>query len=141
MTSYARSERAALADLLDDLGPDAPTIDDGWATRDLTAHLVVRERRPLAMPGIAVPALAWLTEREMTAMCRRPYGEVVQLVRSGPPRWNPLALVPALDEVVNGSEFFVHHEDVRRAQDGWQPRALSEEQQAALWSGLHRTSG
>lgn len=140
MTSYARSERAALADLLDELGPDAATIDDGWATRELAAHLVVRERRPLALPGIAISALSGLTDREMAAMSKRPYAEVVQLIRSGPPRWSPLALVPALDEAVNGSEFFIHHEDVRRAQDGWQPRELPAGQSAALWSGLRRTA-
>src|SRR5262249_52743320 len=36
-------ERAELCDLLDELGPDAPTLLDGWTTRDLAAHLVLRE--------------------------------------------------------------------------------------------------
>ena len=31
MPRYARAEREALADLLLALGPDAPTINEGWA--------------------------------------------------------------------------------------------------------------
>ena len=58
MTRYARPEREALCDLLTDLGPEAPTLCAGWRTRDLAAHLVLRERRPDAAPGILLPLLA-----------------------------------------------------------------------------------
>jgi uncharacterized protein (TIGR03085 family) len=34
---------------------------------------------------------------------------------------------------MNTAEYFVHHEDVRRAQDGWEPRALDPRQEEALW--------
>ena len=57
MTDVAAAERAALLDLLERLGPDAPTLCEGWATHDLAAHLVVRERRPVAGPGYVFPAL------------------------------------------------------------------------------------
>jgi uncharacterized protein (TIGR03083 family) len=43
--TLARAERAALCDLFDEVGPDAPTLCAGWTTRDLAAHLVIRERR------------------------------------------------------------------------------------------------
>ena len=43
--------------------PDAPTLCEGWKTRDLAAHLVVRERRPDATLGIAVPFLADYTAK------------------------------------------------------------------------------
>lgn len=33
-------------------GPDAPTLGAGWKTRDLAAHLVVRESRPDAAAGV-----------------------------------------------------------------------------------------
>jgi uncharacterized protein (TIGR03085 family) len=46
--------------------------------------------------------------------------------------------VDAIDRLVNTAEFFVHHEDVRRAQDGWEPRELPEQEQDALWSMLRR---
>ena len=44
--TYAQDERAALAALLHETGPDGPTLCEGWQTRDLVAHLVLRERRP-----------------------------------------------------------------------------------------------
>ena len=47
-------ERAELSDLLDELGPDQPTLCEGWTTSAMAAHFVVRERQPLAMPGILV---------------------------------------------------------------------------------------
>ena len=56
--SVASDERAALCDLLDELGPDQPTLCEGWQTRDLAAHLVVREHRLDAAPGILLPAIA-----------------------------------------------------------------------------------
>ena len=46
MTRYAFAERLALADLMAEVGPDAPTLCGGWTTRDLAAHLLLRERRP-----------------------------------------------------------------------------------------------
>lgn len=46
-------ERQGLSDLLLELGPDASTLCAGWDTVDLAVHLVVvRERKPLAAPGI-----------------------------------------------------------------------------------------
>ena len=44
--NLAKSERAALADLFVTLGPDQPTLCEGWDTKDLLVHLLVRERRP-----------------------------------------------------------------------------------------------
>ena len=42
----------------------------------------------------------------------------------------------SVDEAVNRNEYFIHHEDVRRAQPGWQPRELAPDFAAALWAGL-----
>lgn len=131
MPRYARSEREALADLLLDLGPDAPTIDDGWTTRDLAAHLIVRERRPDAAGGILLPPLRGYGEVVRRRIAARPYPELVAQVRR-PPVWSPLSN-PLSDELVNTMEFFIHHEDVRRARSGWLPRDLPTGQQAVLW--------
>ena len=49
--SIAQSERQALCSLLEDRGPLAPTLCEGWTTADLAAHLYVRERKPLAAPA------------------------------------------------------------------------------------------
>ncbi|MEE6260705.1 TIGR03085 family metal-binding protein [Plantactinospora sonchi] len=131
MPRYADSERHALADLLLTRGPEAATIIPEWATRHLAAHLVIRERRPDAAAGILLRPLRGHTERVQQAMADRPYPQLVELVRHRP-RWSPLSL-PPVDELANLTEFFVHHEDVRRAVPGWQPRQLPEDHQAALW--------
>ena len=135
MTSrgLAGSERAALCDLLDERGPDAPTLCDGWATADLAAHLFVRERRPQASPGIFVSHLAGFTRNVMQhALDRYGYSGVVARVRSGPPLvWLPL------DRAFNTLEYFVHHEDVRRAEPGWEPREDAAVD-AAVWTALRR---
>lgn len=131
MSRYADAERQELADLLLSRGPDAPTVIEDWTTRDLAAHLVIRERRPDAAAGIVLRPLHAYSERVRLAMAARPYPELVELVRR-PSRWSPLHL-PALHELVNLMEYFVHHEDVRRAEPDWQPRELTVGQQAALW--------
>ncbi|RBY89201.1 TIGR03085 family protein [Blastococcus sp. TBT05-19] len=135
-------ERAALADLLDEVGPDARTCCEGWTTAHLAAHLVVRDRRPDALPGYGLEMLpggerlAWWSHRlEERLRTRTSYAEVVQQVRTGPPAWSPMAL-PAAAKVFNVAEFAIHHEDVRRAQPGWEPRLLPREEQDQLWSGL-----
>jgi uncharacterized protein (TIGR03085 family) len=126
----SKPERAALCDLFEAVGPDAPTLCEGWTTLDLAAHLVVRERRPDTGPGLIVPIMAGWTERVRMQATRRGFDRLVNEVRSGPPRYSPLSL---LDETVNGMEFFIHHEDVRRAQPGWEPRDLSPEAQQLVW--------
>ncbi|MFU8872582.1 TIGR03085 family metal-binding protein [Micromonospora sp. SL4-19] len=131
MPRYARSEREALADLLLDLGPDAPTIDEGWTTRDLAAHLVVRERRPDAAGGILLPPLRGYGEAVRRRVAAGPYADLVARVRR-PPVWSPVSN-PLTDELVNTMEFFIHHEDVRRAQPGWRPRELPAGLPAVLW--------
>ena len=137
--SLALHERLALADLLAELGPDAPTCCEGWTTAHLAAHLVVRDRRPDAMPGYAlemVPGLAglggWAHRVEDAARTRRSYSDLVEQVRSGAPRWSPLTW-PGLDQL-NVPEFAIHHEDVRRAQPGWAPRELPATVQDRLWT-------
>ncbi|RBQ20373.1 TIGR03085 family protein [Spongiactinospora rosea] len=137
--SHARAERAALSDLLDRLGPEAPTLCAGWATFDLAAHLVLRERRVDAMGGIAVKALAPYTASVQESLkAKHGYAGLVELIRRGP--GGVYGLVPGADEAVNTVEFFVHHEDVRRAQPGWEPRDLPPEQQRTLWRRLAKTA-
>lgn len=128
----AADERRALASLFDEVGPDAPTLCEGWATRDLAAHLVVREHRLDAAPGILVPALAGYTQRVQDRYAAKPWAQLVDQVRRGPARFWPTAIGP-LDELTNTAEFLVHHEDVRRAQPGWEPRPADRERDTAAW--------
>jgi uncharacterized protein (TIGR03085 family) len=131
MTSVAAAERDALCDLFVEVGPDAPTLAGAWTTRDLAAHLVVRERRPDGAAGILIRPLAEYAERVRRVEAARPWEELVGLVRRGPPVWNPMRLEP-VDRLTNSVEFFVHHEDVRRARPGWTPRELDPALEAAM---------
>ncbi|MCG6493114.1 TIGR03085 family metal-binding protein [Kitasatospora sp. A2-31] len=135
MSNHALAERHRLAELLAAAGPDAPTLCAGWSTRDLAAHLVVRERRPDAAAGIRVGALAGHTHRVQSGYAERPYEELLRLFRSGPPMLSPFAL-PGADEAANTVEYFVHAEDVRRAGEEWTPQPVPPGRADALWRRL-----
>jgi uncharacterized protein (TIGR03085 family) len=137
MTSPAAAERSALCDLFIEVGPDAPTLCEGWTTRDLAAHLVVRERRPDGAAGLVVRPLAGYGEKVRRTEAARPWEELVELVRRGPPLWNPMR-VDVVDRFANSVEFFVHHEDVRRARPGWVARALDPSLEDALATSIAR---
>ncbi|GAA2642104.1 TIGR03085 family metal-binding protein [Streptomyces vastus] len=139
MSTHAKRERLLLADLLEASGPDAPTLCEGWNTRDLAAHVVVRERRPDAAGGTLIKQLAPRLDRVMAEFAEKPYEELIQLIRTGPPRFSPFSL-KQIDEAANTVEFYVHTEDVRRAQPDWTPRELDPVFQDALWSRLERTA-
>ncbi|MFJ1734606.1 TIGR03085 family metal-binding protein [Streptomyces sp. NPDC088254] len=139
MSTFAKRERLLLADLLETAGPTAPTLCEGWQTRDLAAHVVVRERRPDAAGGLLIKQLASRLDRTMEEFVAKPYAELIQLIRTGPPRFSPFQLKP-VDEAANTVEFYVHTEDVRRAQPDWSARELDPVFQDALWSRLERTA-
>ncbi len=125
----ARREREALCDLLLAVGPDHPTLCGDWTTAELAAHLHLREQRPDVMAGILASQFdGWVARRlqrhhgtVVAAATDLPYDETVEAVRRGPPDWSPLVR-PSVDRAVNTAEFFVHHEDVRRARADWEPR-------------------
>ena len=131
MNRLAQTERNALCDLALDLGADEPTLSGEWTVKDLVVHLLVREGSPAAA-GIVLKPLAPMTDRASARLARRDHAELVERLRQGPPRWSPYRL-PPLDRTLNTLEFFVHHEDIRRAQDGWEPRDLDRRVQGALW--------
>ncbi len=137
MSTHAQRERLLLADLLESAGPQAPTLCEGWTARDLAAHLVVRERRADASAGMFVPQLAARLDRVMREFAAKPYEELIQLIRTGPPRLSPFSL-KQVDEAANAVEFYVHGEDVRRAQPDWTPRTLDPVFSDALWKRLER---
>ncbi|MEW5809665.1 MAG: TIGR03085 family metal-binding protein [Actinomycetota bacterium] len=128
--TVAQRERAALVSTLRTLTPESPTLCEGWDARDLAAHLVVRERRLDAAPGIMIPALAGYTDRvQKQVSAATDWDALVEQVADGPPLYSPFKL---LDPIANVAEMFIHHEDVRRAQPGWEPRPLDHQTVAAL---------
>jgi uncharacterized protein (TIGR03085 family) len=66
---------------------------------------------------------------------RYSYPELIGLFKAGPPRLSLFA-IGGFDEMVNTVEYFVHHEDVRRAAEGWTERTLPPGLSDALWKRL-----
>ncbi|MEU9005422.1 TIGR03085 family metal-binding protein [Streptomyces sp. NPDC048551] len=137
MSTHAKRERLLLADLLEAAGPEAPTLCDGWRARELAAHVVVRERRPDAAGGLVLKALKARLDRTMAEYADKPYEELIRLIRTGPPKLSPYSL-KQIDEAANAVEFYVHAEDVRRAQPDWSPRTLDPVFSDSLWSRLEK---
>ncbi|MFD7032980.1 TIGR03085 family metal-binding protein [Streptomyces sp. NPDC059917] len=137
MSTHAKRERLLLADLLESAGPEAPTLCDGWRTRELAAHVVVRERRPDAAGGILLNVLKARLDKAMAEYTAKPYEELIQLIRTGPPKMSVYSL-KQIDEAANAVEFYVHAEDVRRAQPDWSPRELDPVFSDSLWSRLEK---
>jgi len=135
--TFAKSERAELCDLLDEVGPDAPTLCEGWTTHDLATHLWIREADPIGATGIVAKPLAGLVERRRAeAKLRWDYPELVDKIRRGPARFSVFA-IPGVDEPANATEFFVHHEDVRRCGDTPRlPRELGDDVEDWIWRRL-----
>jgi uncharacterized protein (TIGR03085 family) len=129
-------EREQLTDVLDELGPQAPTLLEPWTTHDLAAHLVLREHDAVAAPGLVVPG-AWgrFAERRRVALKAKAFTDLVATIRGGPPPG--FFRVGWVRRVANLNEFFVHHEDVRRA-NGFGPRTNAPAMEAALFRNVTR---
>jgi uncharacterized protein (TIGR03085 family) len=133
-------ERLELCDLFDELGPSVPTLIDGWTAHDLAAHLVLREHDLVAGPCLVLPGpFQRFAERRRARLAqRKDFTWLVERIRSGPPiGFFRIGWVRAL---ANLNEFFVHHEDARRA-NGRGPRSLTPAMDAALWRNVRRGSG
>jgi uncharacterized protein (TIGR03085 family) len=138
MSTPASRERERFADELLIIGPDADTLCEGWTTRDLAAHVIVRDRRPDAAAGVVVSALSGYTEKVQNGVAAKDWDRIVEQVRQAPV-WSPTR-IDRVDRLINTTEFFVHLEDVRRAQPGWEPRDLEPELVDDLASALGRVA-
>lgn len=137
---FDAQERLALCALLDEFGADVPTLLEGWTARDLAAHLVLRERDLIAAPCLVLPGpfQQFAERRRVRLAASKEFGWLVARIRSGPPpgffrlRW--------VRSFPNLNEFFVHHEDLRRA-NGLGPRTtLTPALEAASWRNVRRGS-
>jgi len=136
---FVAPSREFLAETLLAAGPDAPTLCEGWKTRHLLAHLHLRENSPRVALGLAVKALAPATDQAIDELAATlddgAYARLVKQFQAGPSRFSPWG-IPAVAELANLAEYFVHAEDVRRAGDRWAPRALDDAYAEALWTDL-----
>jgi uncharacterized protein (TIGR03085 family) len=137
--TLVESERAGLADTLASVGPDAPTLCAGWTTTDLALHVVLRERLDPANPGGTLPGSdsPRRERRRRRFLARHGYLGLVEMIRTGPPRWSPFGM-PGAERWLNTVELFVHHEDVLRARPDSTRRVLPAETQDELRKHLKR---
>jgi len=133
MTTLARRERHALCDLVLLLGESAPTLCGEWAAKDLVAHLLVRENSAVGVVGIFVPPLSRLTDAAMARASRRDFSVMVSKLRD--PGLTVYRLRP-VEVLGNTLEYYVHHEDLRRAQPEWEPRTLSAGDERMIWQAI-----
>lgn len=117
------------------LGPDAPTLDDPWLARDLAAHLVIRDSRPDLSAGMFIAPLRGRLHAAIEDLAQGDFEELVERVRQGPPAWSPTR-IGRIDEAVNGSELFIHHEDLLRGAPGFDRRTLDVGHERFLWEQL-----
>jgi uncharacterized protein (TIGR03085 family) len=132
----SRTERAGLCDTALEVGPDDPTLCGEWSVKELVAHLVVRESSPAAI-GITFAPLAKVNDQAIRRLAKGDFAGLVERLRKGPPLYSPMRPAKA-DELFNTLEFFVHHEDIRRAQPSWAARSLSPEEENVLWRMVRR---
>ena len=136
---FDAQERLALCDLLAELDPLVPTLIDGWTAKDLAAHLVMREHDLVAAPCLVLPGpFGRFAERRRAQLAAsEDFAWLVTRIRSGPPIG--FFRIGWVRSLANLNEFFVHHEDVRRA-NGLGPRVLAPALDAALWRNVRRSS-
>lgn len=145
--SYARDmtfvdrERQAMCATFLEVGPDAPTLNDGWDAYDLIAHLWVRENRaPQVLAAILDP------RKSQEAAIRRAkqehsFTDLVLALRDGPQNLSPFR-IPGVNRWGNTIEYFLHHEDLRRAGNSpLPPRDFSPAHDEALWKALKMMGG
>ncbi|MDR5712386.1 TIGR03085 family metal-binding protein [Nesterenkonia flava] len=113
----AVQQRMALAAALRSVDPDAPTLCEGWRAADLALHIVVRDSRPDLMVGQQLPGWKHRAQSAMDRLASRGYDYLVDRVKAGPPPLFPQRWAP-VDNLVNTAEFYIHGQDVLRAQGG-----------------------
>lgn len=151
-SNFVDASRDALVSALLAAGPNQPTLCDGWQTQHLAAHIYLRESTP-APPGRLSKALAKRLESRTLQLgddssSPKNYQKLVSRIARGPERPDKPRRRSLLDRLKRSSvaqrftsmnnlmEFFVHTEDIRRAQPRWAPRRLSNEYADALFEQL-----
>lgn len=146
------ASRDALVSALLAAGPNQSTLCEGWQTQHLAAHIHLREMSPLAAGLLVRPLSRPLGGKTMAlgdrASTPHEFSALVERIATGPPvaarargsrvltRLGSTGPARRLSELSNLLEFYVHTEDVRRAQPRWAPRRLSEDYADALFRQL-----
>jgi uncharacterized protein (TIGR03083 family) len=116
------SERSALADSLQAVGPQGQSACGDWTAFDLAAHVVAAERaagalafcvRALAARGVQFRPSPQLVDSTIRRERRDGYSALIRRLRQPSPR---LLLTPALAPATL-FEVWMHHDDLTRAND------------------------
>lgn len=113
----------------------APTLCEGWSAHDLAVHLWILKHDPLGWPGVVHPRL----DAGRTAHWKRRwrYPELVGRLRNDEGGIRAIPFDAREDHRHALGEYFIHDEDVRRANQ--LPRQhYSTELQEALWLRAQR---
>ena len=117
------AERQALRSTLEELGPDAPTLVPKWTARDIAPHIVGGElaagvpvfvARSLVRRSIDVTFLQKAGAKQQDRLTGRGWDWALDRLGRNPPR---LVHHPSIAPV-SLFEYWIHHEDVRRANGG-----------------------
>ncbi|GAA1471947.1 TIGR03085 family metal-binding protein [Corynebacterium felinum] len=111
----AQKERQRLVALMHAKGPHAPTLCEGWTVHDLLVHMVIRENQFTDALGMFIPRFARRLERASEDLKSKDFFELIDRFAAGPHKYSPFRY---LDKYINVAEYFIHHEDVRRAHNG-----------------------
>lgn len=135
MVHHAVAERREFAQSLLAADPLAPTLCPPWRAQELAAHIVLRARSPRYGAALNIARFAGTaTALQDALVAERPYPQLVADVAAAPRR-TP-ARIARIDDGINLIEFVTHHEDLRRAGRGWEPRVLPADRRAAVWAHL-----
>lgn len=115
-TSTAAAERQALVRALREKGPTADTLCEGWTTHDLAVHVAARDARPHLVFGQELPVVGAKALEQYHQFEQMSFEQLLDRIADGVPSWHP-ARTRAVDDAVNTVEFFVHTEDVLRADE------------------------
>ncbi|GAB3188090.1 TIGR03085 family metal-binding protein [Nesterenkonia suensis] len=95
-------------------GPTADTLCEGWTTHDLAVHVAARDARPHLVFGQELPVVGAKALEQYHQFEQMNFEQLLDRIAAGVPSWHP-ARTRAVDDAVNTVEFFVHTEDVLRA--------------------------
>lgn len=134
-------ERAEMVRVLRESDPSAPTLCEGWEARHLLAHLLLRESSVSYAAGVVGGPLGARTDRLTDELAekladRAEYDAALAQFASLPGHLKMRSRKPAADAAMNTIEYFVHCEDVVRADSAREPRVERREVQERIWADL-----
>lgn len=149
---FVAASRAALVAALYAAGPNEPTLVEQWKTQHLAASVYLREN-PHQVTAHAAGSSSTAFDRAIDELAtesssRKAFYKLVRQIGDGPepaPRQERPSILKRLRKTVLPRrqtppspllEFFVHTEDIRRAQGRWAPRKLSDTYATALFEQL-----